>query len=183
MNIFGYPDWKERQRHHDDVRKTHEELGNLDSNGRVRRFKGEEFFSRLQELGHSAVAEMCLCVGSAAPVWNSSGGKLKHDKYGNIEIDNYSTCPSFRKLRKEARQEAESLLEDEDARNNLLDTKVVNRIGQTAREYANGAEGLWTGLRRIKDDPEATEEQKLVLKMYADCEQTLGAGPVPEDLK
>jgi len=55
-------------------------------------------------------------------------------------------------------------------------------MGQTAREFAGGTSSLWDTLRRIKDDPNATDEQKLVLKMYQNAGQTLGAGPVPLDI-
>ena len=110
-----------------------------------------------------ALAEMMFSYGAKSPMW---GGEGNH----------------FDRLRAEARREAEALFDDEH-RNEALDTRVVNALGQTAREYAAGTEALWSTLRRIKDDPNATDEQKMVLRMYQKCDTTLGAGPVPEDIK
>ena len=129
------------------------------------------------------LAEMLFSHGSKSPAWDKAGGKVTFDNYGNCEQDYDENCPAFRSLRKEAREQAEELLTSESAREGAMD-KVVNAIGQTAREYANGADGLWTSLRRIKEaGGEATAEQQMVLGMYQRAENTLGCGPVPEDLR
>jgi len=131
------------------------------------------------------LAEMLHSVGSKSPMWNQDGGKVTFDNYGNCEQDYDENCPAFRRLRKEAREYAEAeLLQGDEQRNELLDNKVVNAIGMTAREYGNGGQGLWEGLRRIKAQGDAaTPQQQLVLGMYQKAENTLAAGPVPEDLR
>lgn len=135
------------------------------------------------ELDRLRMAEMLYSCGAKSPMWNEAGGKPTFDSYGNCNEDYDENCPHFRRLRKEAREFAEEkLLADDEQRNHLMDTKVVNAIGQTAREYAGGIEETWNTLRRIRDDPNATPQQKLVLKMYQGAKQTLGAGPVPKDI-
>ena len=129
-----------------------------------------------------AIAEMLWSYGAKSPMWSDDAGKVTFDSYGNCEQDYGDGDPAFRSLRKRAREAAEELF-DEDTREHQLDTKIVNAIGQTAREFANATDGLWTALRRIKDDPQATSEQKLVLGMYQKAKTTLGAGPVPSDLQ
>jgi len=62
-----------------------------------------------------------------------------------------------------------------------LNDRVVNKLGSTARQFMHG--DLWGRLREIRDDPDATEDQKLMLKMYANAGITLGGEPVPKDLK
>jgi len=129
------------------------------------------------------LAEILFDHGAKSPVWNEGGGKVTFDDYGNLNESYDDNCPEFRRLRKEAREFCEETLFNEQSRNHLLDTKIVNAIGQTAREYAGGTQSLWDTLRRIKRQGEnATPEQRLVLKMYRGAKQTLGAGPVPGDL-
>lgn len=129
------------------------------------------------------IAEMLFDHGSKAPLWDQSGGKVTFDNYGNRNEDYDENCPAFRRLRKEAREYAETLLDDDVQRNQQLN-RVVNAIGQTAREYANGGTGLWKSLRRIKEQGDAASpQQQLVLGMYQKAETTLGLGPIPEDLK
>ena len=48
----------------------------------------------------------------------------------------------FKAIRAAARREAEAMLDDA-TRDNALDTRIVNKIGQTARQYASGTAGLW----------------------------------------
>lgn len=132
-----------------------------------------------KELGRLQVAEMLFSHGAKSPMWNSNAGVVKdlHDRPDESH-------PAFRKLRAEARRYAEENLFSDEQRNELLDNTIVNKIGQTAREYAQGADAMWSALRRIKEDGEdASPEQQLVLKMYQNAETTLGAGPIPEDIK
>jgi hypothetical protein len=125
-----------------------------------------------------ALAEVCHSHGAKSPMWSGDAGVVnernRHDSPGEEHRP-------FRDIRAEARREAE-LLCREDYREEQLDTRIVNRIGQTAREYANGTEGMWAALRRIQADPNASKEQRIVLRMYGKAGQTLGAGPVPADL-
>ena len=128
------------------------------------------------------IAEMCFTTGAKAPMWEESGGKVTFDDYGNLNESYDENCPHFRRLRKEAREYAEQeLLKDDEYRNELLNTKIVNAIGSTAREMMDG--DIWAPLRRIKEQgEEASKEQRLVLKMYQNAGTTLGAGPAPEDI-
>jgi len=130
------------------------------------------------------LAQMLWEHGAKAPAWQGEGGKVKRDKHGNMDDYYNENCPEFRRLRKEAVEFCEETLFDESKRNDLLMNKIVNKLGQSAREYANGTDGLWESLRRVKElGDDATPEQKLMLKVYANSKTTLGAGPVPEDLQ
>lgn len=124
-----------------------------------------------------AVAEMCHQYGAKSPMFDSFSGKRK-DEYDRPDERN----PYFVRLLKRMREEAAPLL-NKSKRDELLDTRIVNGIGQTAREYAQGTDSMWTALRRIAADENATPEQKLVLKMYGACNQTLGGDRIPADLK
>lgn len=140
-------------------------------------YEDEELDFKL-ELDRLRMAEMLHSVGSKAPMWDAFGGKVKdiHDSFD-------ARHPAFRTLRANARRYAEENLFDDEKRNGLLDATVVNKIGETAREYMQGTEGMWAAMRRIKEAGEAAPpEQRLVLKMYQGAGQTLGAGPVPADI-
>jgi len=84
------------------------------------------------ENGRLQMADMLYDYGSKSPIWQGTAGEVTEDN----ELDENSK--SFRSLRKEAREVAEKLLKDEEHRNNELDTRIVNKIGQTAREFAQG---------------------------------------------
>lgn len=124
--------------------------------------------------GRLVIAEAMRDYGHKAPMWSDSAGNVvdPHDRPNENR--------AFTTLRAAARRAAEALFDDE-RREAELDTRVVNRIGQTARQYMQG--DLWGRLREIKDDPNATEEQKLVLRMYQGAGRTLGGEEVPADLK
>lgn len=124
-----------------------------------------------------ALAECMHSYGAKSPLHDNSGGKVA-DVYNSPS----EHSKAFRSLRAEARRIGEAYLKDRETLESDLDSKIVNAIGQTAREYANGADGLWVALRRIKDNPDATPGQKIVLGMYSKAKQTLGVGPVPADL-
>ena len=127
------------------------------------------------EQGRLALAEMLFSYGAKSPLWG--------DDAGNPRDFASEDSKDFRALRASARRFAESMLDDSE-RDSVLDTRIVNAIGQTARQYAQGTEGLWDKLREIRDmGDNATPEQKIVLQMYGKCEQTLGAGPIPADLR
>jgi len=128
-------------------------------------------------------AELCHSYGSKGVLWGNSSASI--DKTNK---DWQWNCPSegskvFRGLRASARRFAEANLVDDTNRDSLLDSTIVNAIGQSARSYMGGTEELWDQLRFIKGDPNATAAQKLVLGMYQKCEHTLGAGPIPKDIK
>jgi len=127
------------------------------------------------ESGCVALAEMLFSYGAKSPLWG--------DCSGNPREHASEDSKDFRSLRAEARRQAEAMLDDSN-RDHVLDTKIVNGIGQTSREYSQGTAALWDTLRKIRDKgDDATPEQKLVLKMYGKCNTTLGAGPVPSDLR
>ena len=114
--------------------------------------------------------------GLKGRMWSKDGGAVGKDLTEG--------SPSFRSLRKEACEYAENNLLEETRRNHLLDHTIVNAMGQTAGGYMKGVVDLWDNLRRIKElGDEATPEQRLVLKMYQGADQTLGAGPIPKDIK
>lgn len=125
------------------------------------------------------MAYALFTYGARSPMWDGRAGELPG---GFDPCDLPETDRAWSKLRVEALKEAKKVLEDEVYRNELLDTRVVNKLGQTAREYAQ-ADGLWKSLRRISGDPEASVEQQLVLKMYQNSERTLGGEPIPADIK
>lgn len=133
-------------------------------------------------LSKEGLFEMACCLldyGAASPLMSEEDFPVK-DRF----LDPDERHPQFQRLRKRARDLAEEILADSDARDEMLDTKIVNGLGQTAREYAVGTEGLWAALRRIRElGDQATDKQKLLLKLYGGAGQTLGAGPVPEDLR
>lgn len=121
------------------------------------------------------IAEAMFSYGAKSPLWSDGAGKPR-DGASDDSRD-------FRSLRAAARRVAEDMLDDS-TRDDVLDSRIVNAIGQTAREFAQGTSGLWDALRRIRDaGDQATPDQQLILKMYAKCEQTLGAGPVPADIR
>jgi len=130
-----------------------------------------------------AMAQCLFDHGAWSPLWQEGSPEIDKEadedwKFNVPDEDD----PVFSDLLEAGRKWAEENLLDEGSRDHLLDTKIVNKIGQTAREFAGGTNSLWDTLRRIKDDPNATKEQKLLLKMYQNAKQTLGAGPVPPDI-
>jgi len=138
----------------------------------------------MMESDRLALAEMLWQHGAKAPAWSDEGGKITFDDYGNVKEFYNENCPEFRRLRKEAVEFCEETLFDESNRNDFLMNRIVNKLGQSAREYANGTDGLWDSLRKIKEmGDEANPDQKLMLKIYANAETTLGAGPIPDDLR
>lgn len=140
----------------------------------------EERFDLLTERDRLRIAEALFSHGAKAVLWNGSAREVTEK---NRWAAYSETDPKFRTLRAEAREFAESLF-DEVRRNELLSTTVVNRLGQTAREYMSGIKGLWDKLREIKRlGDKATSEQQLILRMYQSSDETLGAGPIPKDLK
>lgn len=131
-----------------------------------------------------AMAQCLHDAGSKAPCWEMSSPPINKERNKNWRWDVPSdSSPTFLRLRAAARRFAEEHLLEERRRNELLDTRIVNAVGQTAREFSNGGQGLWDALRRIKENPQASDEQKLVLRLYQEAGQTLGIGPVPEDIK
>lgn len=132
------------------------------------------------------------CKGSgwvADPEWAAREDGIEHDSecsacegYGRIDTDNDEDGEAFQGLKREAMEQGKALLNTEH-REEQLDSRIVNGLGQTAREYADGIESLWSTLRDIKSNLDATPEQKLVLKIYQGAGTTLGAGPVPSDIQ
>jgi hypothetical protein len=79
-----------------------------------------------------------------------------------------------------AREECDRLMNDDAYYEEQME-RPVNALGSTAREFARG--DLWSSLQRIKDNPDATLEQKITLKMYQSAERTLGGEKIPDSLK
>jgi len=130
-----------------------------------------------------ATAQCLFDYGAWSPLWQDGSPEIDKDA---DEDWNYNVPdeddPEFTDLLEAGRQWAEENLLDEDDRDHWLDTKIVNGIGQTAREFAGGMDTMWQTLRRIKNDPNATPAQKLILKMYGACEHTLDGTPIPDDI-
>jgi hypothetical protein len=132
---------------------------------------------------NNIIAECCHSYGARGILWQEASptiDKTKKDWQWN--------CPgegskAFQKLRANARLFADNNLVNAQARLDKLNSVVVNKIGQTAMSQLRGIDGLWDQLRDIKDNPNATADQKLILGMYQKAETTLGAGPIPEDIK
>jgi hypothetical protein len=130
-----------------------------------------------------AMAQCCFDYGASSPLWQDGSPEIDKDADDDWRWNApEESDPEFADLLDAGRDWAEANLLDADNRERLLDTTIVNKIGQTAREFAGGTAGLWDALRRIAADPNASTEQKLVLRMYQGAGQTLGAGPVPADI-
>lgn len=116
--------------------------------------------------------------GAKSPLWDGFGGDVPEDDWDKLDEDD----EDFKKLFEQASQFISECLSDSDKLEEKLNTPV-NALGQTAREYAHGTNGLFKRLTEIKDDPNATEQQKLVLRVYGRCDHTLGGDVIPEELK
>ncbi len=54
--------WQKHEKHDTEAKTLLEELGFVDSRGRIRRWDGEKFWSKFEPLGHSSLAfEKCSC--------------------------------------------------------------------------------------------------------------------------
>jgi hypothetical protein len=134
------------------------------------------------EQGRLNLAECLHSYGARSPMYSEDAGPVIDRGWGP-ENPYDDSDPYFVRLRARCRRYAEENLFDKARREELLDTQIVNRIGQTAREYAQGMEGVWAALARVKEDPEsATPEQKLTLRMYQKAGRTLGGDSVPPEL-
>ena len=141
----------------------------------------------LVDITHASIDTMssaCDCVGMVDPSFSDLGialfeygakATLYSDSGGPVtdSYDHGENSVHFRRLRKEAREFVESELLDETNRECLLDSTIVNKIGQSAREYMQG--DLWGALRRLP-------ENHLMRKLYRRATHTLCGEPIPEDI-
>jgi hypothetical protein len=126
--------------------------------------------------GMLMLAEALYRYGCKAFCWSDSSGNPN-----NTSSDESSRY--FTSLRAAARREAESILKDESLRETYMN-KTVNKAGHTAREYMAGGDAFWAPFMRTKMDPErATDEQKILLKMYSKCERMLGGEEIPKFMR
>ena len=131
-----------------------------------------------------ALAECLHSYGARSPLWSADAGEVAFDGYGNLidpdgeMFDPDEDGPEFQNLKAQAFAEAETLL-DKSYRDEQLDTRIVNRLGQTAREYAD-PDGFWDALRRIAANPEATDDQRVILATYRACDKTLDGTQIPD---
>lgn len=129
------------------------------------------------------LAEIHASYGHKAPLYSSSGGitvteKNLHDR----SID--KGHPKFNALLRELLLEANRYAEDSAELERTLDTKIVNKLGQTARSFADGTEAHFAHLEELKyGGAPLTPEQELVLKMTGACAHTLGGTPIPASLR
>ena len=55
-------EWQKHEKHDEDCLKVLKEIGSLDSKGRIRSWKGAEFFRKIEALGHSSMGfTTCKC--------------------------------------------------------------------------------------------------------------------------
>lgn len=146
----------------------------------VNEYDGSVVFDTSAKNGLLYLASICSSYGAHSPMLEELAFPVTEANYYTNPGENN---PYFVRLRASLRKYAELNLMSEDSRDTLLDGTVVNAIGQTAREFADGTSGLWEALRRIADDTSATPAQKLMLRLYAKAKHTLGSGPVPEDIQ
>jgi len=105
------------------------------------------------------LAEACLSHGAAATLWQVSGGKVtKTFEFGGHD----ERHPAFRKLRSDARKFAMTLADDETREAEM--NKTANAIGSTHREMMRG--DVWAALGRAAKNPNASDAQKLMLKIH-----------------
>lgn len=123
------------------------------------------------------IAMACLTYGACANVWEELRGKVTETYRHNGPDEKH---PAFRSLRSDARKEAIKYF-NEEVRNDHLNNTVGNAIGSTLSEMMNA--DFYSALRRVKNDPNATDNQKLVLKMYQNSDRTLDGKEVPKDIK
>lgn len=130
------------------------------------------------------IAQCMHDYGARAPMWDEGSPAIDKEKKPDWKWQVPSDrSPQFLRLRAAARRWAEENLLADESREKLLDSTIVNPLGQTARQYAQGTAGLWDRLRAIREaGDDATPEQRLSLRMYQKAGQTLGAGPVPSDI-
>lgn len=154
------------------------DLGELDPADVAKAISGLEN----DEPGPMWIAYCCRTYGLHAPLWSGDSGPMPTDPKRRSEVKwnrPSDTSPMFIRLASAARKAAETFLAGDES---ALD-RVVNAVGQTAREYAQGISGLWAALERIKNDSEASAEQKTVLRMYQKCEHTLSGDTIPPTLR
>lgn len=124
-------------------------------------------------------ADFLRSYGNKSPLHSASGGRIVTEKNLHDGVDERRVYALLRKLLVEANQ----YIADNTALQATLDTKVVNKMGQTSREFAGGIDSTWDTLRRIQSmGDNATPAQKIVLKMYKNAGQTLCGDKVPLDI-
>ncbi len=145
----------------------------------------------------------CMCdYGAQAPMWDECGGEIERDCPAGCDLgwmpdpkrheDDYdeiecSRCEGYGQLLADD-EESESFLGlkaralaemaalwGTAARNDRLDGDPVNGLGQTAREYAQGSDGLYAAMRRQPED-------SIIRKMYGACGKTLDGKTIPSDI-
>lgn len=121
------------------------------------------------------MAEMLLDSGIASVCGYSAGKVTEKNHYAGYG----ESHPAFRHVRAYLANEAKALMTKEGRE--AASNSVVNAIGQTLRQYNAGTTGLWERLRTIKENGGSPEET-MILSMYQKAGNTLGAGPVPEDI-
>jgi len=105
------------------------------------------------------LAEACLSYGTSGTLWQGSGGKVTEAfEFGGAD----ERHPAFRKLRSDARKFAMTLADDKVMEAEL--DKPANAIGSTHREMMQG--DLWSALGRAAKNPNASDTQKLMCKLY-----------------
>lgn len=128
-----------------------------------------------------AVATALLEHGCYAPAYSEVVTTAKDEPF-------HETHVKFRTARKEAADFVKDNLLDDAKREKYLSERTVNKIGQSAAQYAewdgygNGM-SFFDKLREIRDNPDKSEDQRLLLQMYGNADHTLGGVKIPPDLR
>lgn len=127
-------------------------------------------------------ADFLRSYGKKARLHSTSGGRIVTEKNLHDGVDEGSK--GFSQLLRELLTEANQYATDNVKLETTLDTRVVNKLGETARQCAGGIDSHWDTLRSIQaKGDKATREQKLYLKMTMNSSgQTLGGDIVPLDI-
>lgn len=108
----------------------------------------------MDDISPMAMCEMLHSYGAVAPLWSGSSNNA-HD------------------LIRSGKRESRMLEADTEAYEARMGATPVNRLGQTAREYASGTPGLVSAIQRGEANGDRTAS--IVAKMYRACDgQTLG---------
>jgi hypothetical protein len=128
------------------------------------------------------LAEMLESYGHKAHLHSSVSDDTVTEK--NIYSDIDEKGRPFKALLRELLTVANEYATDADKLNHTLDHKIVNRLGQTARQAASGdVQGYLVALKNSVPLSELTPEQRIVLKTYGVSTHTLDGTPIDPQLR
>lgn len=90
------------------------------------------------------IAICCLDYGAKAPMYQKCSEEIdKSDSDWKWEDCPDEDSDEFQEILTELKEYAGDYLADDDVRNELMEETVVNKIGQSAKEYMTGKSWLW----------------------------------------